>query len=131
MSTPHARCLCGAQRFAVTDPLTSVRYCHCGNCRKFSGTSPAVWAMTRRSGLRIEAAAVALGRFDSGQGVRCFCTACGTPVWFESLAYPEIVGLPLGVLEHGFVPAQMHLWMDSKPAWCLVGDELRKHPRGP
>ena len=30
-------CLCGAIRYAVSAPLTSVIACHCTHCRKISG----------------------------------------------------------------------------------------------
>lgn len=126
-----ARCGCAAHRLRIEDQLQAVRYCHCANCRKFSGTSPALWAMVRRDALRVERADSPVGRFNSGRGVRCFCTRCGTPLWFESLDYPHICGLPLGALDAGIPVAQLHLWWDSKPAWCVVTDDLPRHAQGP
>jgi len=118
-------CLCGAIRYRLSGPLRSPRYCHCANCRKFSGASPAAWAMADSARLEVTSRSAPVGRFDSGRGIRCFCSTCGSPVWFESLEHPEIVGIPLGVLEGGEIPApEMHLWVASKPAWCDIRDDL-------
>lgn len=125
-------CLCGATRFRLGGELRGVRYCHCGNCRKFAGTSPATWAMAERAELAVTASAAPVGRYDSGRGIRCFCTACGSPLWFESLDYPHIIGIPLGVLDSGDVPPpEMHLWVDSRPAWDDIHDALPQHAAGP
>lgn len=113
----RGKCLCGAVAFVVDTALTSPRFCHCENCRKFAGTTPAAWAMATRSSMHIEANAQ-IGRYDSGAGIRCFCNVCGSPVWFESKAYPDIVGIPLGAIDSGAVPApEVRLWTSSRMPW--------------
>ena len=125
-------CLCGAVRILLSGALTSPRLCHCANCRKFSGTSPAAWAMAKRAELTVQPAEPNISRYDSGRGLRCFCNVCGGPVWFESLDYPEIVGIPLGVIDNGDVPPpEVHLWVSSKPAWCTLQDNLPRLTEGP
>jgi hypothetical protein len=53
-------------------------------------------------------------------------------VWFESLDYPEIVAIPLGVLDDGNIPTpEMHLWTQSKPDWCVINDTLPQHKTNP
>jgi len=124
-------CLCGRIAFQVDGDLQSVRYCHCSNCRKFAGTSPAAWAIANSADFSAPTD-VAIGRFDSGQGIRCFCPDCGSPVWFESKDYPEILGIPLGVIDAGIVPTvEMHLWVHSKPDWYSINDDKPKFSRGP
>ena len=124
-------CLCGKVSFQLDGALTEPRYCHCANCRKFSGTSPAAWAMARSSQLRTHAT-TAVSEFNSGRGIRCFCSECGSSVWFKSIDYPDIVGIPLGTIESGDVPKpQMHLWITSKPDWCALHDDKPKYAQGP
>ena len=128
----HGSCLCGKQQFSLNGQLHSVRYCHCKNCRKFAGTSPATWAMANREELKSEPSNTSVGRFDSGKGIRCFCRSCGSPLWFESKDYPNVVGIPLGAIDIGEVPTpEMHLWVGSRPAWCSMNDNLPKHDQGP
>lgn len=124
-------CLCGQISFTLHGALTAPRYCHCTNCRKFSGTSPAAWAMANSAELQTQTQGD-ISEFNSGRGIRCFCSSCGSPVWFKSLDFPAIVGIPLGVLDQGAVPApQMHLWFSSKPDWCEILDNKPKHAEGP
>lgn len=132
MGVIHGSCLCGAITFRLDAPLRAARYCHCRNCRKFAGTSPAAWAMADASKLLVTSSNGQIGRFNSGRGVRCFCSLCGSPVWFESIDHPEIVGIPLGAIDEGKHGApEMHLWVTSKPDWYEILDDLVQHERGP
>ncbi len=125
-------CLCGALRFHIVGSLASSRNCFCENCRKFAGTSPAVWAMAKTTDLSVLTPEASISRYDSGQGIRCFCTSCGSPVWFESKDYPAITGIPLGALDGGDAPPpEMNLWTDSKPPWCTIDSSLNSFTNGP
>lgn len=74
----------------------------------------------------------AVTRFDSGGGIRCFCAACGSPVWFESKQDDDVVMIPLGALDNGRVPApDMHIWVSSRPGWCAIHDELPQYETYP
>jgi len=124
-------CLCKKITFQLDGNLQSVRLCYCTNCRKFAGTSPAAWAMANSADLSSPRDA-AVGRFDSGKGIRCFCLDCGSPLWFESKDYPGIVGIPLGVVDTGDIPEpEKHLWVQSNPAWCSIIDDKPKFVGGP
>ena len=124
-------CLCGSIKLTLEDGMTAARYCYCSNCSKFAGTAPATWAIAKRSSLNV-ATRGSIRKFNSGKGLRCFCTDCGSPVWFESLDHPDVVAIPLGVLDDGEIPAPtMSIWTDSKPDWCAITDDLPQHPRNP
>lgn len=128
----HGSCLCGSTQFTINGALRDARYCYCANCTKFAGTSPATWAIAERSKLTVDSPGSRVKKFNSGRGLRCFCTTCGSPVWFESLDYPEIVAIPLGVLDDGDIPTpDMHLWTQSKPKWCTINDKLPQHKTNP
>lgn len=127
----HASCLCQAFRFTIGGELKAPRYCHCANCTKFAGTSPASWVIAKRSNITMTSSAD-MTKFDSGRGLRCFCPTCGSPLWFQSLDYPDIVAVPLGVIDDGDVPPpEMHIWVRSKPGWCSITDELPQHAGNP
>ena len=73
-----------------------------------------------------------VGAYVTDKGARKFCTGCGSPVWYESTDYPEVVGIPLGVIDSGEVPTPgMHLWVRSSPSWCAIVDGLPQHPTMP
>jgi len=128
----HGSCMCGSIQFTIECELRSARYCHCTRCTKFAGTSPATWAMAESSSLFVDAPGASVTKFDSGRGRRCFCANCGSPVWFESIEYPEIVAIPLGVLDEGVIPSpEMHIWTASKPDWCTINDDLPQYETDP
>ena len=88
--------------------------------------------MAESSCLKITSENAEISRFNSGLGIRCFCSRCGSPLWFESIDHPEIVAIPLGVLDDADVPApDMHLWIQSKPEWCTITDDLPQHDTHP
>lgn len=121
-------CLCGAIRFTLDGELSAPRYCYCTYCTKFTGTSPATWAMGESSKIDVTTSMKTLAKYDSGRGLRCFCARCGSPVWFESHDYPEITAIPLGVLDDDEVPRpEMHIFVGSKPDWCAISDDLPQH----
>jgi|GEM_PF-3790889 len=79
--------------------------------------------MANSSDLEVRSASTT--KYNSGRGIRTFCRQCGSPVWFESIEFPEIIGIPLGVLEGEAIPApEVHLWVSSNPAWCVIEDGL-------
>lgn len=124
----RARCLCGDILFEVDTPLSSPRYCHCNFCAKFAGTRPAAWAITNTDGLFVRAMASPVSKFDSGQGIRNFCSRCGSPLWFESKVKPAMLAVPLGAFDDEELPApEMHIFVDSNPQWCVISDDLPCH----
>lgn len=125
-------CLCGQIRYTIHGELRAARYCHCSNCTRFAGTSPAAWAMADTAALSIENPDARVSKYDSGRGLRCFCPTCGSPVWFESIDRPDIVAIPLGALDGGNIPSPaMRIWVRSRPDWCAISDALPQHDTYP
>jgi hypothetical protein len=118
-------CLCGAVAFEIQGPLHRGRYCHCTNCRKFAGTDYAAWALAETSQLRIAPLAPHVTKFNSGGGLRVFCSSCGSPLWYEPKGRPEVRGIPLGAIDEGAVAMpEMHVWTKSKVSWGSISDGL-------
>jgi hypothetical protein len=125
-------CLCGAVSMEIQGNLHSARYCHCANCRKFSGTDHAAWGLAETSQLALTPSDPNVTKFNSGGGLRVFCSVCGSPLWYEPAGLPQFRGIPLGVIDAGGVarPA-MHVWTKSKAAWASISDDLPQHDRHP
>lgn len=118
-------CLCNSITFTIDDEIHDGRYCHCAHCRKFSGTCPAAWAIAKTSKLTVTSSTAKVSKYDSGKGLRCFCSNCGSPVWFESLDFPKIIAIPLGALDNEDLKApEMHIWTQSQPSWATISDDL-------
>jgi hypothetical protein len=73
-----------------------------------------------------------VSKYDSGDGLRVFCSSCGSPLWYEPTRLPQYRGIPLGVIDDEGVPEpQMHVWMKSSVAWESVSDGLPQHDTHP
>ena len=124
-------CLCGRVAYEI-DAIHNARYCHCTNCRKFSGTAFAAWGLARTDQFRVTSSADNVTKYDSGGGLRVFCATCGSPLWYEPAGLAQFRGIPLGAIDGGDVatPA-MHVWTKSKVDWITIGDDLPQHPTHP
>ena len=121
----HGSCLCNSITYTLSGVLRDARYCHCRNCRKFSGSAIGTWAIADASQLSVQKQTIPVTRYDSGRGIRCFCSKCGSPVWFESTDNPETLVIPLGALDSDNIEAPgMHIYAASQPAWSKIRDGL-------
>lgn len=126
-------CLCGEIRFEVTAELGPVGLCHCGMCRKASGTAFATNASVDRAGFRLTRGAELVQRYESSPGHwRCFCRVCGSPVFGEMRDMPDLVRLRLGALDGdpGARPAY-HWAVNVKAPWWTIHDGLPQLELGP
>jgi hypothetical protein len=127
-----ASCLCGGITYEITGPILRGRYCHCSDCRKFSGNSHAAWGLIETAHLVIGQSNTAVGKYDSGKGFRVFCSSCGSPLWYEPTHLPQFRGIPLGVIDDEGVPRpEMHVWTKSKVSWASISDGLPQHDSHP
>jgi hypothetical protein len=125
-------CLCGGVSLEIDGALRNARFCHCVNCRKFSGTGPAAWGLVKTEQLSVSPPNPPVSKFDSGGGLRAFCATCGSPLWYEPAGRPQYRGIPLGVIDSGEVPKPaMHVWTMSKAAWISLPDDCPVHETHP
>ncbi len=125
-------CLCKSVSFEINGTVHNGRYCHCSNCRKFSGTAYAAWGLVPTEQFIVTPSEGGVTRYDSGGGLRAFCSTCGSPLWFEPAGLPQYRGIPLGAIDDRDVPAPlMHVWTKSKAPWVTVADDLPQHETHP
>ena len=127
-----ASCLCGGVAYEITGPIQRSRYCHCSHCRKFSGTAHAAWGLVETAHLAVKHSTAGLGKYNSGNGLRVFCSTCGSPLWYEPTDLPQFRGIPLGVIDDDGVPEpQMHVWTQSRVDWESISDALPQFSQHP
>jgi hypothetical protein len=121
-------CLCGALRYEIDGPLTSMMNCHCSMCRKQHGTAFATYVVAPASGFRWIAGEDEVARYRSSpQGTRSFCRRCGS-VAPTALPAMGVVFAPAGNLrgELGLRP-EGHMFVGSKAPWHTIADHLPQH----
>jgi hypothetical protein len=125
-------CMCGAVRFAISEPLLGALYCHCKRCQRRTGTGFSVNALTRPGTLEVMEGASLIGVFDPGDGGwrKSFCTRCGSHLYTTNPENPELVGVRVGTIDQdpGVRPG-FHQFVDYAPPWAPVPDDgLRRFP---
>jgi hypothetical protein len=92
------RCMCGAVTYTVIGPLREVTNCYCVRCRRFTGHHMAATA----------AAVADLSIEDQGRRLTWhpvpgaeygFCSACGSSLFWRSVASPGVVSICAGSVE--------------------------------
>ena len=70
-----------------------------------------------------------LGHYTSSPGVtRGFCTACGSPMSYETKARPGEIDLYVGALDNtSGVTITQHWFWSERVAWLACDDDLPKH----
>ena len=102
-------------------------YCHCGDCRKWSGAPVTVFAGCSTEQVRM--CGVEPEVYASSSGVkRSFCGKCGTSFSYEDEKLPGEIYLSVGVLDEPerFEP-QGHSWHSRKIGWLHLDDDLPQH----
>lgn len=118
-------CLCGAVQYVVEDDFKYAGYCHCSQCRKFSGSAFSALGGLDAGALRILRGADRVAEFPkSEESLMCFCSCCGSSL-FSRKPKLGLVHLRLGTLDDapGLLP-QAHMFVGSKAPWHSIDDEL-------
>jgi len=131
MKTISGRCLCGAVHFEVNDNFRYSGYCHCSDCRRFSGSASSAMAGIPHEEFKILQGAEAIKRYVKSENtVLAFCQQCGSSLYAEK---PQrgMLHLRLGVLnEAPYLRPQFHSYVGSKAEWDTIGDGLAQYEAG-
>lgn len=124
-------CHCGAVSFAVPRDLGPVRYCYCVTCRKLSGAAFSVVARVAADAFQLLEGKDSLSAYESSPGkYRHYCSRCHSPVYVRLASRPEEVRVRLGLLDdEPRTRIEAHMWVDEKPAWHRIEDDLPQYPR--
>lgn len=137
-------CFCGKQRYEVAQPAPpppgssadNAYFCHCSNCRRTTGGLGTPWltAVVGDAGFRWITTDGLVTMRSSPTATRQFCGACGTQLTFQldggsavdvtvcSLDEPDAIAVPMA--------AAAHIFVASKPAWHILGDDGRERHEG-
>ncbi|MEJ6404097.1 GFA family protein [Yoonia sp. 2307UL14-13] len=102
----QGRCACGQVTFAVIDARPTATFCHCSQCRRFSGH---YWAATRADLTNVTFIAEdTLSWYrSSDHASRGFCSHCGSSLFYQPDGADHL-GIAVGCLDQptGFTPGK-------------------------
>jgi hypothetical protein len=118
-------CLCGRVRYEIDGPMLVMGYCHCANCRKFTGSAFSAGGRVAAESFRWMEGEDLVQRYESSPGVhRCFCRHCGSSLASMPEGMPH-VGVYSGSLDcDPEARPALHLFVASKAPWFEIGDDL-------
>ena len=128
-------CLCGTVQYEVRGELGPGYFCHCGRCRKLSGSAFMAGVHLRRSDFRFVAGAQLINRYSAplltaapaDSYAFCSCWACVVPDPDDTSEQFEIAA---GLLDDDpcLVPDKPIL-VELKAPWFALTDELPQFDR--
>jgi hypothetical protein len=123
-------CLCGAVRYRFTGTPSRVSYCHCSQCRRFTGSPVFAAALVARETLVIEGEP---REYRSSQhGIRQFCGTCGSSLFFAFDTRADQIEILLGTLDDAAdVVPTFHGFDAARIPWFDVKDDLPRHAAMP
>jgi len=120
-------CLCGAVRYRVEGEIVWAGYCHCGSCRRFTGSVVTNWLGIRDTDLVFTAGQPA--GYEVEGVCRGFCAACGSSLSYRAERFPDYIQLHLGSLDQpAAIEPMAHVHCAQKLGWFEVADELPRFP---
>ncbi|MCF4098782.1 GFA family protein [Maritalea mediterranea] len=123
------QCHCGQVTFTVTGEPLRMASCHCGACRRLSGTGHMSQAFYKKDQVDIRGETKTYrSAADSGEmRTRHFCPNCGSRLFAEHDKRPDTVGIAVGTFDNSdwFKP-QVALYTAERPAWDYMDPDLKK-----
>lgn len=125
-------CHCGSVRFSCESRAPyPFMYCYCSICRKTAGSGGyAINLHADANSLELQGeehitvyhAIDHPQRQQKSDGERRFCRHCGTPLWVQDPAWPELMHPFASVIDTPLPvpPARNHILLDSKAGWVPV-----------
>ena len=110
MTNQHTgSCFCGKITVQVSGPTVSEGFCHCNDCRNWSGTPVTAYALWPAPQVQITSGADFLKRWSkTGACVRAHCSECGSLMLSEIPAAGLTDVYPLRLTDRPFTP-QAHV----------------------
>lgn len=127
-STYTGRCYCGMTTVRASQEPLTITYCHCADCRRFTGAPVAAFAA-------FDEAAVSFAP-DDGKTVtvtpgatRSFCPDCGSPITGRYAYLPGQVYVAVGVFEQAErLAPRIHAHDRRRLPWLTIDDGLERCP---
>lgn len=132
MSSPSDKrlaggCYCGAVGYTVEDAFDYSLICHCGNCRRTTGSAFKPFAGIPRDRLTLTHGADRLMIYGDDLANNTHCATCGS-LLFSVVRDGKWVHVAMGTLiDTPTIRPSAHIFVGSKAAWHDITDDLPQY----
>lgn len=127
MNTKKGSCLCGKVTFEIEGNFDTFYLCHCGRCRKDTGSAHAANLFSSSAKLKWMSGEDNITNFTlpSTQHSKSFCSICGSALPNIQMG-GEVLVVPAGSLDCDLpISPSAHIFVSNKANW---DEELDKIP---
>lgn len=126
-------CLCGNVSYQINGSPEVMYYCHCGMCRKATGSSFATNMLVYEADFVVTSGQAFIKAFQSSAGEqRHFCSECGSPIYSKVHERPDRISVRCGTLDNDpIVRPTEHIFTGSKAPWLEIYDGLPQFAEAP
>lgn len=125
-----ASCQCGQLTVRCTGDPVRISVCHCRECQKRSGSSFAAQARFPAERISVEGEDRTWQRQgdEGGTATFHFCPRCGSTVWYQADAQPELIAVAIGAFADPDFPAPHYsVYEDRKHGWVAISGDGVDH----
>ena len=130
-----AACHCGGLKVRLAGDPVLVSSCHCQACQRRTGALFGSTSFFRKSQLvAVEGERRSWARAaDSGNVLTFhFCPTCGSNVYWESAASPDLLSVAVGCFaDPDFPSPQRTVWTETMHRWLEFPARIPRHPQAP
>ncbi len=128
----QGRCLCSSVVFYVKDAFLYAGYCHCSECRKFSGAACSPNAGIEAEFLRIEQGEAFIKEYvKTPASTMCFCGNCGSSLFVKKPQWGRVHVRLGSLIDEPSMHPSSHYHVASKARWEVINDELPRYEAAP
>lgn len=117
--------MCGNVEYSIPDSLIYAGYCHCSECRRWTGAPFSASGGVAKPEFKILKGKESLTCYQKAEGsLSYFCNNCSSLVYGDVSAY-EMIYVMLGTLDESpSLKPQWHVYTDYKVDWYEISDNL-------
>ena len=128
-------CLCGAIKYTCAAPPVMVAACHCTHCQKQSGSAFSVNVAIPKGSLQLTSGKASVYQDNGSSGMpvfRHFCSSCGSPLFSDVVATPQLDWLKAGTLDDtSWVKPVANVWCSSAQGWVAYAEGVARFDQNP
>ena len=131
MQEKYGFCGCGDIRYEIDSEFLNILNCHCNMCRSHNGSSFSTYGVISQNSFEITQGEELLSKYYKNDGIKHFCSKCGTPLFSTNEKYAGLCMVFIGTLEaveHN-VP-KINIWGESKLSWVDKISEILSLEKG-